>query len=108
MKRLLNPESLKQVGEAHAGTGGRGEENFGHGFRAAFFDTATCAIYLSRFADGQPAPMHLLDGLPDEVVVVRTTCGRVVAAKASLITGFERNGYFYTRTSAARACEEWC
>jgi len=31
----------------------------------------------------------------------------VVAAKATLIAGFERQGYFYTRSAAARAAAEW-
>lgn len=51
--------------------------------------------------------MHLLDGLPDDVVVDRAASGRVLAAKATLISGFERNGFFYTRSAAARAVEQW-
>jgi len=31
----------------------------------------------------------------------------VAAAKPTLIRGFERSGYFYTRRSAARAVVEW-
>jgi hypothetical protein len=27
--------------------------------------------------------------------------------KATVISGFVRNGYFYTRTAAARAVDEW-
>jgi hypothetical protein len=107
MKRLVNAQLLKQENVAHAGTGGRSDGNCGLGFHPAFLDTATFAIYLSRFADGRPAPFHMLDGLPDEVVLVRSTSGRVVAAKATLISGFERNGFFYTRTAAARAAAEW-
>lgn len=53
------------------------------GFRPAFLDYATMTIYPSEFA------------------------ARVVAARATLIAGFERNGYFYTRTAAARAAMEW-
>jgi hypothetical protein len=32
-------------------------------------------VYLSRFADGRLAPVHLLDGLPDSVVLARGACG---------------------------------
>jgi hypothetical protein len=53
------------------------------GFRPAFLDFATMTIYPSEFA------------------------GRVLAARATLIPGFERNGFFYTRTAAARAMMEW-
>jgi hypothetical protein len=45
--------------------------------------------------------------LPDEVVADRNALGRVVTAKASLISGFERSGFFYAREAAARACAEW-
>jgi hypothetical protein len=78
------------------------------GFRPAFLDTATFSIHLSRYADGQPAPFHLLDGLPDEVVVARSVFGsRILAAKATLVPGFERKGFFYTAPAAARAAAEW-
>ena len=107
MKRLLTQELLREENVRHLGTGGRSEENAGLGFHPAFYDFATQKIYASRFADGRPAPCHLLDGLPDEVVVDRATSGRVVAIKATVISGFVRNGYFYTRTDAARAAAEW-
>jgi len=77
------------------------------GFHPAFFDYATCTLHPSRDANGRLADVHLLDGLPDEVVVVRTDCGRVIAVKTSLMVGFERHGYFYTPTSAWRAAREW-
>ena len=108
MKRLMNKESLQSENAVHAGTGGRSQENAGMGFRPAFLDFASFTIFASRFADGRAAPFHLIDGLPDEAVAVRAPCGRVLAAKATLISGFERNGFFYTRTAAARAVREWC
>ena len=77
------------------------------GFRPAFLDTTTFAIHLSRYADGRPAPFYLLDGLPDDLVVARSMFGRAVAARATLVLGFERNGFFYTRSAAARAATEW-
>ena len=107
MKRLMTETELKRENTVHVGTGGRSQENSGLGFRPAFFDFATQRIYPSRFADGRLAPFHLLDGLPDEVVVDRSANGRVVAAKATLISGFVRDGFFYTRTAAARAAREW-
>src|SRR5712664_2249112 len=90
MKRLMNATQLKRENVAHAGTGGRSEENTGLGFRPAFWDFATQIIHLSRFANGRLAPLHLLDGLPDEVVAIRSPSGRVIAAKATLVAGFER------------------
>ena len=107
MKRVLSEAVLKQENAAYAGTGGRSEGNRSLGFRPAFLDFATQTIYLSRFADGRLAPFHLLDGLPDTLVVDRLASGRVTATKATLISGFERNGYFYTRSAARRAAAEW-
>ena len=83
------------------------EENARLGFRPAFFDFATQTLYPSRFSDGRSAPFHMLDGLPDEVVADRAPSGRVTSTRPTLISGFERNGYFYTRSAAARAAAEW-
>jgi hypothetical protein len=107
MKRVMNETVLRKENATHAGTGGRSEENRSLGFRPAFLDFATQTTYLSRFANGRPAPFHILDGLPEDVVVDRSPNGRVISAKATLISGFERNGFFYTRTAAARAAAEW-
>ena len=78
------------------------------GFQPAFFDFLTQTIHISCFADGTPAPFHILEGLPREVIVDRARSGRVVSTKATLLTGYERNGYFYTTAAAARAIAEWC
>jgi hypothetical protein len=107
MKPFTSEKQLQAENVAYAGTGGRSEANAGLGFRPAFLDFETQKVYPSRFADGRLAPFHLLDGLPEEVVVDRAPSGRVVAAKATLISGFVRNGFFYTRSAAARAAREW-
>ena len=107
MKRVLNDAALRQENALHGGTGGCSQRNAGLGFRPAFFDFATHAIHLSRFANGRPAPFHLLEGLPDEAVAIRSAAGRVIAAKPTIVSGFERNGYFYTRSAAARAVRDW-
>jgi hypothetical protein len=87
--------------KSHRGTGGVSEENEGFGFRPAFLDAGTGIVYRSRFQDGTPAPFHLLDGLPEELVASRNGYGRVAAVKAFLISGFVRLGRFYTRDEAA-------
>lgn len=78
-----------------------------HGFQPAFFDFLTQTIYPSVFADGTPAPFHILEGLPSEVVVDRARSGRVISTKATLLSGYERNGFFYTSPTVARAIVEW-
>jgi hypothetical protein len=107
VKPVMSEKQLQHENVAHAGSGGRSQENSGLGFKPAFLDFQTQKIYPSRFADGRLAPFHLLDGLPDEVVVDRAASGRVVTAKATLISGFVRNGFFYTRAAAAKAAKEW-
>ena len=75
MQTTLSEAALKRENTWFRGTGGRSEENHGAGFRPAFLDAETRIIYASRFVDGMPAPFHLLDGLPDDVVVARHPSG---------------------------------
>ena len=107
MKNMLNAQALRRENQRHAGSGGVSRGNATLGFKPAFFDYATHTIYASCFRDGRDAPFHLLEGLPDAAVAIRSADGRVIAAKATLIAGFERNGFFYTRTAAAKAVKEW-
>jgi hypothetical protein len=107
MKRLVNQERLKKENVAYAGTGGVSAGNRRLGFRPAFLDCATMQVHPSLFADGRPAPFHLLDGLPEDVVLDRAADGRVKRVKSSIISGFERGGFFYTRRAAARARDQW-
>lgn len=99
--RAMTEARLKSENRQFRGTGGVSGGSGGVGFRPAFMDAVTRAIYPSRFADGRPAPFHLLDGLPDEVVLRRDGSGRVAAVKASILSGFVRSGRFYTRDEAA-------
>ena len=98
----LSEQTLASENRRFFGTGGRSEENASLGFLPAFRDQDNGAVYRSRFADGRPAPFHLLDGLPDELVV-RGESGRVTGARASLVSGFVLGGRFFTREEAA-AC----
>lgn len=102
MQEALSSTVLQRQNRQFEGTGGRSEHNRGLGFRPAFMDTDTLAIYVSCFADGRPAPFHLIDGLPNHLVVARLSSGRVVAVKASVISGFVRDECFYSRDEAAR------
>ena len=101
MNPHMNAAVLERQNEEFSGTGGRSQENRTWGFRPAFMDAVTRTIYGSLFADGTPAPFHLLDGLPDEVVMSRDSGGRVASVKASIIAGFVRGGCFYSREEAA-------
>ena len=92
----------KQV-EEYRGTGGIASEAKSSGFKPAFRDTQTGEIYPSKNADGSPAGIHLLDGMPEEVITKRDQDGDVVAVKDSIEAGFTRDGKFYTRDEAVRA-----
>ena len=67
----MNHARLELENVRYAGTGGVSRENRRYGFRPAFMDLETAAVYPACFADGRPAPFHLLDGLPDELVLAR-------------------------------------
>ena len=101
----LTPQKLATEKARYFGTGGCSAGNRSCGFRPAFQDRETGRIYLSAFADGRPAPVHLLDGLPPSLVLTRTPLGRVGAVKGSVISGFARDGHFYTREEALREAE---
>jgi hypothetical protein len=88
------------------GTGGVSRENRSRGFSPAFRDSCTGGVHLSRFANGAIAPVHILDRLPDELVLSRNASGRVVEVQPSVVAGFVREGRFYTREDASKAVAE--
>lgn len=77
--------------------------NARQGFVPGFRDDTTGELAVSRFADGSPAPLHILDGLPEHWVSVRDADGHVRETTPGLVSGFIRDGRFYTREEAARA-----
>jgi hypothetical protein len=93
---------LRAENRAFRGTGGLSENNRQRGFLPAFMDRCTGRIYRSCFANGCPAPMHLLDGLPEELVLTRNDRGRVTAIMSTVVAGFLRDERFYSRDQAAR------
>jgi hypothetical protein len=103
MMHAMSPNRLVKENLAFAGTGGISSGNRSQGFRPAFCDTESGQVEPACFRDGSPAPMHLLDGLPDQWVKERLPSGRVALVKESVIAGFLREGRFYTRDQAANA-----
>ncbi len=97
----LTSKTLEAENSIYKNSGGISQENSCLGFHPAFFDADTGLVYLSRFADGRVAPMHLLEGLPKDVVTQRTAKGKVKAIKPSVAAGFVLGGRFYTREQAA-------
>ncbi|MEJ2088040.1 MAG: hypothetical protein P8Y69_06125 [Gammaproteobacteria bacterium] len=95
-------ERLRAENEAFAGTAGVSQNNSQARFVPAFRDTDSGRVEIARLANGEPAPMHLLCGLPDDWVTGRDENGRIVAILDTVIAGFVRDGVFYTREEAAR------
>lgn len=106
MKQVLSYQELDRQNTKFKNTGGVSEENRGDDFHPAFYDTLLERAELARFSDGTPAPMHILDGLPNDWVIERNSSGKVVAVKSSIIAGFIRNGVFYTREQASCLCSQ--
>ena len=102
MKSMLTADEVVQQSLAYRGTGGVSAENSEYGFRPAFLDRDSGRIHLSCDADGNPVSFHVFDGLPLECIVERDSEGRPCAVKASVIVGFVREGYFFTREQAAQ------
>jgi hypothetical protein len=97
----LSVRTLAAQNNSYRDSGGVSAGNRGHGFRPAFLDQATGIVYQSCFANGSAAPVHVLDGLPDELVLERNRQGKVTTVREGIIAGFLRHGFFYTREQAA-------
>ena len=103
VNRRLSLETLAAQNRRYRHTGSVSQANRAYGFLPAFMDSRSGAVYLSRFADGRLAPIHLIKGLPENLIATRTRSGTVTAASGSVIAGFVREGRFYTREEAAKA-----
>ncbi|MBL3529125.1 MAG: hypothetical protein JMN27_16095 [gamma proteobacterium endosymbiont of Lamellibrachia anaximandri] len=99
---MLSSHSLRYENHLFAKTRGISARNRDQGFLPAFRDTRSGLCVVSCFADGCPAPVHILDGLPDDWVGSRDANGHVLKAHAEIISGFLRNGRFYTREEACQ------
>ncbi|MFW6094657.1 MAG: hypothetical protein ACODAC_11840 [Pseudomonadota bacterium] len=101
MARPLTRNRIRRDNLAFSGTGGVSTTHRHSGFTPAFRDDATGEVAISRYADGRPAPMHLMDGLPPDWVASRDARGHACALKPSIVAGFVREGEFFTREQAA-------
>ena len=100
--QVMTKSTLKVQNWLFAGTRGVSCNNRAFGFIPGFLDRETGTVYISCNTDGSPAPIHLIDGLPEALVVARGSSGRVMAVKGSVIAGFIKDGHFSTREQAAR------
>ncbi len=100
---MLTREQLELQTEYYRGTGGTSHDNHDSGFVPAFQDTASGEVFRSRQADGSPAAVHVLDGLPAHFVLKRDLDGHVLAVREGIVPGFIREDQFYTRAEAIQA-----
>lgn len=103
---MNNPDALTRENFRYMGTGGVSANNRSQGFVPAFKDAETGIIYKSRFANGMPAPVHMLAGLPEELVEVHEELSTNLSLKSSVISGFIREETFYSREEARQATAE--
>lgn len=100
MAKLFTNSELEIETRKYRNTGGASQGNGGYGFIPAFKDSADGAIYLSRTAGGELAKLHILDGLPQHLIVAKEH-DRVTAVKETLVAGFVLKDCFFTRDEAA-------
>lgn len=101
MSRPMTKDELIRENRKHRGTCGVSHNNRRLGLAPAFRDGNSGRVEIARFADGRPAPMHLIAGAPDEWVIQRDKDGEVAALKETIVAGFFGNGRFFTREEAA-------
>ena len=77
-----------------------------YGFTPAFHDTRSGSIVFSKSSSGHPASIHQPSSVPADWVGQRTLTGRVRKLKPAVVTGYVRDGYFFTREKAAAAIEQ--
>lgn len=100
----VSAETLADDNARFQNTGGVSAKNRHVGFSPAYRDNGSGRVVRSQFADGQPAPIHILDGIPDDWVVRRDTGGAILELKQTVEAGFVHSGDFFTREQAADLC----
>lgn len=104
MQRTFTRQTIENENREYANTAGISRNNRAMGFLPGFMDTVTGRMDIARFASGAPSPVHVLDGVPAEWVVSRSSSGRVVSVRESIVSGFIQGGRFYTRQDVAAIC----
>ncbi|AFL76380.1 hypothetical protein [Thiocystis violascens] len=103
LRGALTQLSLRAENVLYAHTRGISHRNRAGGFRPGYLHRVSGLTVLSRFGDGSLAPIHVLDGLPQSWVIRRDADGRVIEASPEIVSGFIRDGVFYTREEAMKA-----
>ena len=100
---LIQSKRLEIENERYAATGGISQNNASKRFIPAFKNTQTGEVALSRYANGETAPFHLMEGLPETWLIKEAP---KTDLKACIISGFVRFGEFFDRQEAADFMEQ--
>ena len=97
----MNNKTLRLENLAYGGTAGISKNNAKSGFAPAFLNSKNGRIVISRTKSGSPAPIHLIDWLPKEWAESTREDGSIEKLIPEIVSGFSRNGSFYTREETA-------
>ena len=97
----MNDDTLHRENREYAGTQGVSQACQEDGFQPAFQDQRTGRIELSRQRDGNPANIHMIGWLPREWAATTGKSGTIMSLKPEIVSGFVRDGIFYTREAVA-------
>jgi hypothetical protein len=62
MAQSFSNAILRKQNQIFRGTGSVSEKNRSQGFIPTFYDSKSHQAHISRFANGTPVPIHILDG----------------------------------------------
>lgn len=99
----MNNQTLRHENLAFAGTNGISQNSSRSGFKPAFLNCNSGRVEISRMESGMPAPFHLIDWLPEEWAASTRKDGTIKSLIPGIVSGFSRNGKFYTREQTASA-----
>lgn len=97
--------TLRAIAEENAAIGGAGSRGTSQGEMGRFVPCFRCKttgeVFFPLDANGNIAPIHLLNGIPERFVTSRGLDGGALSVCPDIESGFYRDGQFYTRKEAA-------
>lgn len=73
-----------------------------NGFTPAFLNAESGDIAFAKFANGFPAPVHIVEGLPENWFKQPNKKSGKEDLKQEIVSGFIREGHFFTREEATQ------
>ena len=98
----LTERRIEEENEVFAGTNGVSRCAASLGLRPAFRDPQSGRVEVACYANGEPAPFHLIDALPGDWFARLDAAGRPAMLRPEIECGFVQGERFYTRAEAAK------